>query len=92
MNGHESSRKPRKTLTYVKHETYPNLLRLQFKEGGQLPESLSGFYNNIADAQRAIDDWTEGYTRNKIYPKAPKNDIPQRSVVKDGEAKDERRV
>jgi hypothetical protein len=90
-SGANSPRKPMKTLEPVKDKKFPMMLRLQFKEGGKLPSSLSGLYGGFAEAQKAIDDWNEGITRDKIYPSAPKNDKP--SVLKpkvktDGEAKD----
>lgn len=87
MAGSDSSRKPLKTLVMVKDRKYPMLFRLQFKEGGVLPENLQGMYNMKA-AEKAIENYVEGYDRPKIYPKAPKNDKPQRSVEKDGEDKD----
>lgn len=86
-NGAKSSRVPRKTLEAVKDKKFPMMLRLQFHEGGLLPVGLQGLYGGWTEAQKAIDDWTSGVSRDKIYPSAPKNDIPQRKVEKDGEAK-----
>ena len=92
MNGHKSSRKPRKTLQIVKDKRFPSMLRLQFKEGGNVPKNLSGMYGKEAEAQQAIDYYVEGYTRDKIRPSAPKNDIPQRKVKKDAKTEDAGRV
>lgn len=95
-NGAKQVRKPQKTLKIVKDDKFPNMLRLQFEEGGKLPEVLSGMYGGYPEAQRAIDNWMEGHTRDKIYPKAPANDKPsvlkpketdKGKVEKDGEAK-----
>jgi len=90
--GSDSPRKPLKTIITYKDKRFPTILRLRFKEGGLLPDSLTGMYNSQAEADKAISDYNEGYTRKKIYPTAPKNDIPQRSEVKDGEEKDASRV
>ncbi len=75
-----------KTLVIYPDKQFGTMLRLKFEEGGKLPEVLSGMYNSRTEAQRAIDYYMEGITRNKIYPRAPTNDIPQR-IEKDGEAK-----
>ena len=86
-NGHESSRKPLKTVEAIKDDRFPNMWRLQFREGGKLPTHLEGMFNSLADAQRAINYYNEGFDRPKIYPRAPK-----RSENKDGEEKDAGRV
>lgn len=94
-NGHDSSRKPLKTLEVVKDATFPSMLRLQFKEGGKIPKHLEGMFNSTADAQRAIDNYNDGYDRPKIYPKAPavsKKAVSERSINSDGEEKDTGRV
>jgi hypothetical protein len=62
--------------------------RLVFEEGGKVPEALSGLYKNRVNAARAIKYYNEGYDRPKIYPKAPKNDKPQRRVENNAEDKD----
>ncbi len=76
----------------VKDKKYPNMFNIVFEAGGTVPENLSGMYNGVAEAQKAIDYWTEGYTRNKITPQAPKNDIPQRLEQKDGKEESVNRV
>ncbi len=91
-NGHKSSRTPLKTLKMVKDKTYPNMFKLVFEEGGTVPENISGMYNGIAEAQKAIEYWTEGYTRDKITPQAPRNDIPTKLEQKDGKEKSVSRV
>lgn len=75
-NGLKSGRIPKKTLRIVKDKQFPNMHRLEFEGGGRLPENLSGMYGKPAEAQKAIDNWVKGVGRNKIYPQAPKNDIP----------------
>jgi len=82
-----SARPPQKTLVTYKDKSFPSMLRLKYKEGGILPNSLTGLYSSRVDAQKAIEYYNEGYDRKKIYPKAPQNDIPQRSVEKNGEEK-----
>jgi len=86
MNGYKSSRKVLKTLVIYPDKTFPTMLKVKFHEGGIVPKVLSGMYNGRTEAQRAIDYYYEGITRNKIYPRAPTNDIPQR-IPRDGEAK-----
>jgi len=86
MNGNQSPRVPEKTLVIYPDKAFPTMLKVKFKEGGKIPEVLSGMYNGRTEAQRAIDYYIEGITRNKIYPKPPTNDIPQR-IPPDGEAK-----
>ncbi len=81
-NGMNSSRVPLKILQAVPDKTFTNMLRLQFNEGGPIPGYLNGLYGSQAKAQKAIDGWVSGETRNKIYPRAPTNDpIPQRNPL-----------
>jgi len=87
MAGHNSSRKPLKTLKAVPDKQFGTLLRLVFEEGGVVPEKLSGLYKSHKTAQVAIDYYNKGYDRPKIYPKAPKNDIPQRRVTQNAKDK-----
>ena len=68
-----------------KDKTSPNLYTIVFEEGGRVPEVLSGTWTKVHVAQKAIDNWVAGYTRKKIYPRAPKNDIPQRKEKDNGE-------
>lgn len=79
-------------MSIYKDKVFPSMYRLKFREGGNVPEFLSGMYGSISEAQQAIDYYNEGYTRPKIYPKPPKNDIPQRSVKKDAEEENSSRV
>ncbi len=88
MAGNDSSRQPLKTLKAVPDAIYTNMLRLVFEEGGTVPEKLSGLYKSRKKAALAIKYYNEGIGRPKIYPKAPKNDIPQRRVEQNGEDKD----
>lgn len=81
-NGHTSSRTPLKTPVAYKDKKFPNMLRIKFEEGGKVPEVLAGSYNKIVEAEKAISDWIIGYTRDKIYPSAPANDIPQKLAIK----------
>ena len=71
MKGSDSSRKPRKTLKAVPDNVYTNMLRLVFKEGGKVPDYLSGLYKSRAVANKAIEHYNEGYDRSKIQPRAP---------------------
>ena len=75
----------------VQDKKYPNMVRIIFDQGGKVPDILTGLYNKRF-GQKAIDDWTIGYTREKIRPRPPANDIPQvlvqkPKVEKDGEEK-----
>lgn len=76
-----------KELEAVKDTQFPMLYRLKFKGGGRLPVSLSGLYS-LKRANTEIQNYTDGYDRPKIYPKAPKNDKPTRRAKQNGEEKD----
>ena len=72
MAGSNSSRKPKKTLKAVPDSKFPSMLRLVFEEGGKVPEALDGMYKSHAKANEAIAHWNDGYDREKIYPRAPR--------------------
>lgn len=84
-NGYKSSRVPLKIPVVVPSKKSPNLFSIQFDDGGRVHKSLSGNYTKKKEAQRAIDYWVVGYTRDKIRPTPPANDIPQRRVKDNGE-------
>ena len=87
-NGQKSSRVPQKTLKIIPDKNFSSMLRVVFEEGGKVPDVVSGMYNSRKDAQKAIDDWTIGYTRDKIRPREPVNDTPHKiKGKKDGEEK-----
>ena len=83
MAGNDSNRVPNKTLVAVPDKKFGNMLRLQFKEGGKVPDHLTGLYMKRAQAQDAIDYYNSGYDRQKIYPSAPKSPPKLERSVKD---------
>lgn len=88
----------KKTLEAVPDKTFSTLLRLQFKEGGNVPEEYQGMYKSRAKAKEAIAKYEQELAEKKRYPSAPKpkKDDPkpkvrepkQEDVTTDGEAKD----
>lgn len=41
------------------HETMPGLYRVGFKDGGVVPDVLSGAYTNVAVADKAIQNYLQ---------------------------------
>jgi hypothetical protein len=61
-----------KTLEIVNDNTYTTMLRLQFREGGNVPEAYSGLYKSRSVAKRAIEQYKRELEEKKHYPSAPK--------------------
>lgn len=93
----------KKTLQAVSDHTFTTMLRLQFKEGGNVPEKYQGLYKSRKAAQFAISEYERELAEQKRYPKAPntaeekakprvtKKAAPKpktEEVTNDGEAKD----
>lgn len=94
----------KKTLEAVPDKTFSTLLRLQFKEGGNVPEKYDGLYKSRQRAKEAIAKYEQELAEKKRYPSAPtpKKDDPKpkakapekkvepklEDVTTDGEAKD----
>lgn len=92
----------KKTLEAVPDKKFSTMLRLQFKEGGNVPEEYQGLYKSRKRAADAIEKYEKELSEKKRYPSAPKpkNDDPkpkakvpetkvkpkQEDVTTDGEA------
>lgn len=64
------------------------LVRVAWNGGGEVPDSLKGYYTSVKDAQRAIDIWATNQSRPEVLviPKDPRDDLdPKTLVVKDVE-------
>lgn len=61
-----------KTLEITKDKTFTTMLRLQFKEGGKVPEKYNGMYKSHAKAKQAIEEYKRELEEKKRYPSAPK--------------------
>ena len=55
----ETKPKVKKELVVMHHETMPALYRVGFKEGGVVPDVLSGAYTNVAVADKAIQNYLQ---------------------------------
>lgn len=92
----------KKTLEAVPDKTFSTMLRLQFKEGGNVPEEYAGMYQSRTKAKAAIAKYEKELSEKKYYPSAPKpkkddpkpkadlkkEEAKQEEVTNDGEAKD----
>lgn len=72
MAGSDSTRKPKKTMKAVPHETFSNMWKLVFEEGGKVPTVLGGMYKSKAKAALAIRYYNDGFDRDNIQPRAPR--------------------
>lgn len=90
----------KKTLQAVPDKVFGTMLRLQFKEGGNVPEEYAGLYQSRKHAKVAMEKYERELAEKKHYPSAPKTaeekakprvtkKAPkQEEVINDGEEKD----
>jgi hypothetical protein len=71
----------KKTLQITPDKKFPSLLRINFKEGGAVPEELSGMYSSRKDANVAVEAYKLKVANRKVYPRAPAE--PKQEPVED---------
>lgn len=62
----------KKTLKITADKRFSTMLRLEFKEGGNVPEAYSGLYKSRKRALDAIAQYEKDISEKKRYPSAPK--------------------